>query len=209
MKVEKIEVGPLGTNCYLIYCENKKEGIIVDPGYNGERILSKVDNCGVDIKYIVFTHVHFDHILAYFDIKERFPESQLIVGEKEVPALTDEDKNLIKLSRHTYPEIKCDIAVKDGDKIEFGNESFTVIETPGHTVGSISLYSEGVLVSGDTLFNYSIGRCDFPTGNLKDEINSIINILFKLPEETIVYPGHGATTNIGFEKVNNEVYAWI
>ncbi len=209
MKVERIEVGPLGTNCYLIYCESKKEGIIVDPGYDGDKILNAIDSVEVTIKYIVFTHVHFDHILAYFDIKERFPDAKLIVGEREVPALTDENRSLIRLSRKSYPQIKCDIMVKNGDRIEFGNEAFTVIETPGHTEGSISLYSEGILVSGDTLFNYSIGRCDFPTGNLKEEINSIINILFKLPDNTLVYPGHGNITDIGFEKINNEVYAWI
>jgi len=209
MKIEKIQVGPLSTNCYLIYDELKKEGIVVDPGADGDKIISVIKKAGADIKYIVFTHVHFDHILAYYDIKNEFPDSKLIVSDKEKDALKDDVKSLMHFSRREYPEIKYDLLIKDGDIISFGDESLKVIETPGHTQGSISLYSDGILISGDTLFNYSIGRCDFPTGSLKEEINSIINILFKLPEYTVVHPGHGESTTIGFEKLHNEVYSWI
>lgn len=209
MKIEKLSVGSLGTNCYIAYDENKKEGIVVDPGSNGERINLKIKELGISIKYIVFTHVHFDHILAFSDVKKENPCAKLIVADKEKDALYDDEKSLIRYARTSKPEIRCDLTVNDGDIIEFGDESFKVIETPGHTKGSICLYSDGVLISGDTLFNYSIGRCDFPTGSLKEEINSIINILFKLPDKTNVYPGHGENTTIEFEKRHNEVYAWM
>lgn len=209
MKVIRIPVGPLGTNCYLIYDENKKEGIVVDPGADGDKITDIIKSNGINIKYIIFTHVHFDHILAFYDVKSAFPDAKLILCEKEKDALKDDKKSLIRFARKEYPQIEYDILVSDGDKIEFGDEFFTVIETPGHTEGSMSLYSEGILISGDTLFKYSIGRCDFPTGSLEKETNSIINILFKLPDDTVVYPGHGEATNIAFEKEHNEVYSWL
>ena len=208
MKIKRIAVGSLGTNCYIAYDENKKEGIVIDPGANGERIISHIKALGIDIKYIVFTHVHFDHILAFFDVKGEYPSAKLIVADKEKDALYDDEKSLIRYARSPQPEIKYDLTVKDGDIIKFGDEAFEVIETPGHTEGSICLYSNKILISGDTLFNYSIGRCDFPTGSLSKEINSIINILFKLPPETKVYPGHGDETTIEFEKQHNEVYLW-
>lgn len=209
IKITGITVGSLGTNCYIIYDDNTMEGIVADPGGNGSDIIAKIRGMGINLKYIVFTHAHFDHIMAYPELVEAFPGAKLIVSHKEEPALKDGNISLISYYCSDFPEFRGYMTVKNGDIITFGDSEMKVIETPGHTAGSMSLYGDGVLVSGDTLFNCSIGRCDLPTGSIREETNSIINILFKLPDETKVYPGHGPETTIGFEKKNNEVYAWI
>ena len=151
------------------------------------------------IRYFVFTHAHFDHIGAYHKVKERFPEAKLIIGKKEEEVLSDKEKSMLRLSGEKK-EITADIFLSENDLIEFGDHALKVIETPGHTVGSICLYGEGVLFSGDTLFSGGMGRWDFPTGDYEDEKNSILNKIFTLPDETAVYPGHGEKTTVADEK---------
>ena len=131
MKIEKISVGPLGTNCYVVYDENKKEGIVVDPGAEGEKINGIIRRIGIDIKYIIFTHVHFDHVLAFYDVKNECPSAKLIVCEKEKDALKDDKKSLMYLSRCNYPSIECDMTVTDGDYISFGDEKLRLWKLRG------------------------------------------------------------------------------
>ncbi len=209
MKFETIITTPLMENCYIVYDEETKEGVVIDPGSKGEKITNKINELGINLKYIIFTHGHFDHIRGYFELKESFPNSKLLASEKETEVIYDPLKSFLKVSLETLKTLKVDTLLKDKDLIEFGNSSLRVIETPGHTKGSICLLSDKTLFSGDTLFKDGMGRCDLPTGSLKEEVNSIINILFKLPEDIIVYPGHGEFTTIEHEKNHNEVYSWL
>lgn len=209
MEIIRMAVGDLFTNCYIIYDKEGKEGIIVDPGGDGKFIVNKVKHLNVKIKYIVFTHVHFDHILGYHDVKNAFSDAELLVSVNDAPALNDETKSLMIYSGQRFEKIEKYTIVKENDTINFGKYTFKIIETPGHTEGSICLYGNNILISGDTLFNGSIGRWDFPGGSLKKEVDSITGKLFKLPKETIVYPGHGDHTTIGYEIENNDVAAWI
>lgn len=205
MKVLPLVVGNLSTNSYIVYDENKKEGIVIDPGDFPLLLISKIKELGITLKYIVFTHVHFDHILGYPRLKEEFPDSELIVSHIEKDSLWDKEKSLLYYVNVDFPKITEFSEVKNGDFVDFGDVSLKVIETPGHTEGSICLFGENTLFSGDTLFYSSLGRWDFPGGNFYKEYHSITEVLFKLPDDTVVYPGHGDKTTVGYEKINNEV----
>ena len=205
MKYEAIAVGNLSTNCYIVYDEILKKGIVIDPGDEGERIISLIKRLELDIFAIVFTHIHFDHILAYHEIKKEFPLAKTLLSENEIPSLFDKSKSLLSFCPVAFDEISDYEGVREGDYIEFGSERLKVIETPGHTEGCICLYCEGVLFSGDTLFFGSVGRWDFPGGSYTREVSSIKEKLFILPIDTIVLPGHGGSTTIGYEIENNSV----
>lgn len=204
MRIKTVITSPMGENCYIVYDEDSKEGIVIDPGSSPERILNALSELKTELKYIVFTHGHFDHIGAYHEIAEKYPEALLLCSEKETEVIKNPSKSFLDSDKPINPQE----FISENDTVDFGNCSLKVIETPGHTVGSICLYTPGTLFSGDTLFKIGIGRCDLPTGNLKDEISSIKNKLFALPEDTIVYPGHGESTDIAYEKEHNEVYLW-
>lgn len=204
MQIEKIVTGPLAENCYILYDRDAKEGIIVDPGFMAQKIIRAVGILNINIKNIVFTHAHFDHIMAYHGVRDAFPDAELLIGEFEKEILADPSKNLMRNGEEIIP----DGFLKDGDTVSFGSCLLKVIHTPGHTAGSICLYGEGVLISGDTLFQKSVGRWDLPTGDYDTEMDSIMNKLYILPDETAVYPGHGEATGIGYEKKYNEVLRW-
>ena len=196
----------VGTNCYLVYREDLKRAVIVDPGDNGAHILNTCRECGIIPEAVVLTHGHFDHILAVEEIRRAFKEITVYAAEKEAKLLGDPRLNLTA-SYGTGVTLSPDHLVKDGDILELAGFKWQVIETPGHTEGSVCLWikEEEVLISGDTLFAESLGRTDFPTGSSADIIRSIKERLFVLPEDTMVYPGHGEPTTIGHEKTHNPV----
>ena len=192
-----LPVGPYMSNCYIVGSETSKEGIIIDPGAEPERIMKVVDDLGLDIKLIVATHGHIDHVSGVKQIKERtgapfaMHEAETIKGgvfEKSPPV---------------------DRPLKDGDSIKVGELEFRVCHTPGHSPGGIVLVGEGIVFSGDTLFQFSIGRTDFPGGSYPQLMTGIFKHLMVLPDETPVYSGHGPDTTIGMErKVNPFVRDW-
>lgn len=196
----------VGTNCYLVYREDLKRAVIVDPGDNGAHILNTCRECGIIPEAVVLTHGHFDHILAVEEIRRAFKEITVYAAEKEAKLLGDPRLNLTA-SYGTGVTLSPDHLVKDGDILELAGFKWQVIETPGHTEGSVCLWikEEEVLISGDTLFAESLGRTDFPTGSSADIIRSIKERLFVLPDDTMVYPGHGDPTTIGHEKTHNPV----
>ncbi len=198
MDIKALSLGELETNCYVVTSDNT--AVIIDPAGNAEHILKTAGKA--DIKYIILTHAHFDHMGAAAELKEK-TGAELICSLKESPALNDGHLNLSEAFMPCLKTVTADILAREGDEITFGKSKLKVIETPGHTFGSISLYGEGVLFSGDTLFRRSVGRCDFPTGSAGALINSIKEKLFTLPEETVVYTGHGPSTTIGEEKAEN------
>lgn len=201
MKIETIVVGVLQTNCYIVH--DGRQAIIIDPGSDAKKIINFIKNKSLTPKLILNTHYHFDHTGANFDIKSMF-NTPIAIGKKDAPFLQNAYKDALVFMIEAKESPQADILLKADDTIVFGDIKFIVIETPGHTIGSICLYNKenAVLFSGDTLFFESIGRYDLPTGNFENLMSSI-DLILTLPENTTVYPGHGPQTTIKHEKVNN------
>lgn len=191
--IDKFEVGLLKTNCYIIH--DKKEAIIIDPGYSDERIYDFLVKNNLTAKLIFLTHCHFDHILGVTWLKEK-TGANIGICDKEYENAKNPEINLSRMMLGKDMVLTCDKIYYENDVIEIGEYSFKLIYTPGHTFGSCCLYSDGVLISGDTIFKESHGRCDLPTGNYSLLISSIKEKIKKLPTDTEIYPGHGEITTL-------------
>lgn len=205
MEIKVFVEGPVDANNYLIIDEKSKEAVLIDCSSGRQEFINSIKNSGVNLKYILLTHGHFDHILGVDKFKEVFGTDAYIAKEdieqveltpKFMPILAGIEAVEIK-SIHNY--------LKDGDIIKVGDIEIKAIATPGHTPGGMSYLIGDKLFSGDTLFHRSIGRCDFPGGSLDTIIKSIKEKLFTLPDNTEVFPGHGEKTTIAYEKKYNEI----
>lgn len=205
MLLRALELGPFAANCYIVGAEKTREGLIIDPTAEAETIMDNVRQLGLTIKLIVATHAHPDHIMALREVKEEtgvpFAMHEAESAGRIAPGMTRIMGLFMTGSLKSPP--KPDRLLKDDDIIEVGDLSFTVLHTPGHSPGGISLYGHGVVFCGDTLFNFSIGRTDFPGCSHQKLMDSIHNKLMTLPDETIVLPGHGPRTTIGTERQYN------
>jgi len=203
VEILRLVVGPVMTNCYIVWNE-RREAMVIDPGGDSFEILSRIGKHELKVLYIVDTHGHIDHIAANAELKEAHPDAELVVHASDEPLLTDPQRNLSMFLGADVSSPPPDMTVGDGDEIALGPLSFRVIHTPGHTRGGISLFCDGesppVLFCGDTLFQYSVGRTDLPGGDFQTLLGSIRNRLFSLPDDTRVLPGHGPETTIGEEK---------
>lgn len=196
MKIGIIPAGSYMTNCYIVIDETTNESIVIDPGDDAKRLLEEFDKTHSHLNFIILTHGHADHTAAVAEFKNKYnvdvymskKDSELIGKEEYMFGNHDENANKF---------------VKDGDTLKFGSKSIKCIETPGHTPGGMCYLIEDFLFSGDTLFNSSIGRTDFPGGDYAVIINSIKNKLMVLNDTVKVYPGHGEATTIGFERQSN------
>jgi len=201
MILNKLVVGPLASNCYIVGSESNKEGMIIDPGDEAEVILRNVKDLGLEIRSIVLTHGHIDHIGALKEVKEA-TGAEVTIHTDEAQAL--QKQPLSTLLGLAYPTpLPPDRLLQDGDSMDIGDVHFLVLHTPGHSPGGICLLGQGVVFSGDTLFNYGIGRTDLPGGSHSQLMNSIHTKLMILPDNTVVYPGHGPETTIGTERRGN------
>lgn len=200
IRVKKLVVGSVRTNCYIVYSEDKKDAVIIDPGDGFEEIKCKVTEYGVNPAGILLTHGHFDHIGAAEQLK-RYYNIPVYAYEAEREILTTE-KNLGGMVGMKGLFLEADYYVRDNQIVSFGGMDFKVLSTPGHTIGSCCYYleSEEILFSGDTLFYCSHGRTDFPTGSQSAIIRSIRDRLLVLKDDVIVYPGHEGETTIGYER---------
>ncbi|MBM3119467.1 MAG: MBL fold metallo-hydrolase [Chloroflexi bacterium] len=204
MILKTLVVGPFASNCYIVGSESSKKAMIIDPGAEARRILKTVNDLGLTVPLIVVTHVHVDHVGALMPVKEA-TGAKFALHEAEANAgLGVFSRMLSTMMGGSFSNLpEPDRLLKDGDKVDIDGLHFTVLHTPGHSPGGISLHGNGVLFSGDTLFNYGIGRTDFPGCSYAQIMDSIQNKLMTLPDETIVYPGHGPETTIGAERKMN------
>lgn len=204
MIIEKVVVGEAQTNCYILGCGKTKEAIIIDPGADKDKIIEKIKSLNLTPKYIVLTHAHGDHIGAVLGSKKYF-NVPVYIHHMDLNMLGNADLNYSEMILGKPIAIKTDMVLNDTDILKLGSLEIEVIHTPGHTGGSISLKCGAVIFCGDTLFKDSIGRTDLIGGSYNKLINSIINRLLVYPEETVIYPGHGPVTTIGYER-NHNIY---
>ncbi|NLN50676.1 MAG: MBL fold metallo-hydrolase [Acholeplasmataceae bacterium] len=197
MNLAVFVLGEYKSNCYLLY--KNYQALIIDPGYNSKRVDKFIKENGLIVEAIYVTHGHIDHIGGVNSLKKRYPKIKVYAPRK------DQYWYLKDNSRGLTEDLLVDVYVKQGDYIAFADKIFEVIETPGHSYGSSCLYSDKVLFSGDTLFYHSYGRTDLYLGDIKALRDSIQNKLFKLPHDTIVYPGHGKPTTILEEIIYNPI----
>ncbi len=201
MRVEKMEVGAFAANCYLVACPETHEGVIIDPGAEGRRIIKQAEKLALVVKYIINTHGHIDHVGANMEVKSAF-DVPVLVHENDASMFRSPQASLAIFTgkgRLKPP----DQTFLEGDSFTVGHLEIRVLETPGHTPGSVTLDIAGRLFTGDTLFAGSIGRTDLPGGSYKQIIASIKNKILVYSDDTVVYPGHGPETTVATERQFN------
>jgi glyoxylase-like metal-dependent hydrolase (beta-lactamase superfamily II) len=200
--VHQLSVGPLQVNCFVVACQRAREAMVIDPGEDGPRILQLAESNGYQVKKIVNTHGHFDHIGANQPVKEA-TGAVLMMHEADLPLLQNVRNHAQAYGLTVSPSPDPDKFLNEGDVFSVGEQSFSIFHVPGHSPGSICLLSDGHLFVGDVLFAGSVGRTDLPGGDFDALIEGVREKLFRLPAETIVHPGHGPDTTIGREKRTN------
>ncbi|MDO4661713.1 MAG: MBL fold metallo-hydrolase [Tissierellia bacterium] len=199
MKVERFDVGPMGTNLYVCYDDNKK-GFIVDCPYESNKVTNFIEENDIDIKFILLTHTHIDHILGLKFYVDKY-KVDVYASEDAKDICNDPTYNLTDYFGYDIDQVKIDRYLKDNEK--FSKFDILAIKTPGHTIDSISYKIDDFIFVGDTIFRMSIGRSDLKGGSYEDIIASIKDKLIIYDDSTILLPGHGVETNIEFEKQNN------
>lgn len=203
MILQTLTVGLIQTNCYIIGCEQTKEGIIIDPGGHPERILRAVREGDLRVHYVLNTHCHFDHMAANAEVVAA-TGAPLAIHPAERPVLESRG-GAVWFGVPVSPSPPPDLELADGQTLEVGTLRLQVLHTPGHSPGSVTFYlpEEGVAFDGDVLFAMGVGRTDLPGGDWDTLMRSIGEVLFALPDETVLYPGHGPKTTVGQEKQFN------
>ncbi len=203
IKIKKFEVGPVVTNCYIVYNDNTSESMIIDPGAEPGLLLEFISKNGLKLNCIVNTHGHPDHIGANREIKKLYPDVPICVHRDDAMLLTEKQVMLSVFFGMKYGSPPADRLLEEGDEVGIPGLKLKVLHTPGHTPGGISLLDGGFIFTGDTLFYDSIGRSDLPGGNSEELIDSIKKKILTLDGELTVYPGHGLQTTVGRELAEN------
>lgn len=203
MILHTIHVGITQTNCYVVGCEETHEGVVIDPGGHPQRIIDAIEESGLTVRYVLNTHCHFDHMGANAEIVAA-TGAPLALHPAELPILQARGGASwfgVLVKESPLP----DVELADGQVLEVGTLRFQVLHTPGHSPGGVTFYLEeqGVAFDGDALFHMGVGRTDLPGGDWDTLMRSIQEVLFALPDETVLYPGHGPQTTVGREKRSN------
>ena len=202
MKIIAMEVGLIGTNCYLVINEEQKTGVVIDPGGDAEQILEKIRQKGIAIEAIFLTHGHSDHIMAVDEVREA-TGAKVYISEADAGMLTKASSNL-SIYMGAGREFKAtDEFLVDGETITAAGLKFQVVATPGHTKGGVCLVCGDTVFCGDTIFSESIGRTDLSGGSYSQILHSIKTKIMVLPDEMKLLPGHGPATTIGWERRRN------
>ena len=202
IQYKTLPLGPLETNCYIVYGDVEKEAFLIDPAWDYEQIDKALDVLGVTLRFVFLTHGHADHIGALQEVRNH-KDVPVYIGKGDVDLIANSRNNLSMFLGKEIVITSPEHIVTDGEVINFAGVPFKVIETPGHTPGGLCLYGAGLLFAGDTLFRCSVGRTDFYGGDSHVLVSSIEEKLMKLPDDTVVLPGHGPATDIGYERRNN------
>jgi glyoxylase-like metal-dependent hydrolase (beta-lactamase superfamily II) len=200
--IKELAVGPIQANCYIVGCEETKVAAVIDPGDDVDRILMALAESELTVSCIINTHGHFDHVGANKRLKE-VTGADIMIHELDAPMLSELAATAGAMGLRADDSPPADRMLADGDTITFGSITMTVLHTPGHTLGGISLFAEGHVFVGDTLFAGSVGRTDFPGGDFATLKASVKSKLYVLDDDVVVYPGHMGSTTIGREKQSN------
>ena len=199
MEIKKVVLGDIEVNCYLVSTD--KAAVVIDPGYRSSEVLEFLDGAKDKERLILLTHCHFDHI-GFADELSEITDTKIAIGEKDAFALSDNFVNLSAPFGAPLSPFDADILLSDNQEVSVGDITFKVIHTPGHTVGGVCYLCGDIMFSGDTLFNGSIGRTDFPGGDFS-VLSASIKKLYSLPDDTVLLSGHGEQTTILNEKRYN------
>ncbi len=206
MIIKKLPLGPIEANTYVIFDEKSKEAIIIEASGDANSIKKELDALGANLKYILLTHGHFDHVFAVNDVKKLYPKAQVYI-HKEDEVLT---QNIALQCAHFgidgVERPKIDKYIDENTELCFGDNKIKIIHTPGHSKGSLCYLIKNDLFSGDTLFFEEIGRCDLFGGSFSEIEKSIRNKIFTLDKSIIVHPGHGQDTSVGHEIKHNAYF---
>ena len=206
MQVDNLVLGAFETNCYVLrHDPGVSQCLVIDTGLEAGPLVDFLQTHGLDPAALILTHGHADHIAGVVELRKNFPIVKVYIHRLDSDMLTGEQDNLSMLAGGVFRAEPADSLLQEGDVFEQADIKLEVLHTPGHTPGGICLYcrQQGIVFVGDTLFAGSVGRTDFPAGSMTQLIKSIKEKLFALPDETVVYPGHGPTTTIAREKAYN------
>lgn len=201
MKINNIIVGPLQSNCYIVHDEKSLDALVIDPGDEAKKIFSVIEAKKLNVKYIVCTHAHFDHIGALAEIREK-TNAKIVINKNdlEIYSMAKDQAAFWGYDIKQPPE--PDIFVTEGDELLIGSLAFSILSTPGHSPGGMCLYREGIIFTGDTVFAGSVGRTDFYGGSIEELKKSFVKII-SLPPDTRIFPGHGDPSTVNEERELN------
>jgi hydroxyacylglutathione hydrolase len=202
MKVLMWTVGSYSINTYVVWEDVSREAVWFDPGADAERIADEIERRGLTIKNVIVTHGHVDHIAEVAVAKARF-NVPLLIHEADRRMLTNAHDNLSILTGSEVTSPDADGLLKEGDTISLGSQAMRIYHVPGHTPGSLVFYHPGFLIAGDTIFRGSMGRTDFPRSSERDLLQNLRTKVLTLPDDTVIYSGHGPATTVGEERRTN------
>jgi hydroxyacylglutathione hydrolase len=207
LQIDVVVSPPFQENTWIVRAADAGECVVIDPGFTPREVIRHIDQAGLTPHAILLTHGHVDHIAGNADLRVRWPELPILIGEKDAVMLIDPVANLSQKSGMAIVSPPADQLLHEGDCLQIAGLTFQVLDIPGHSPGHVAFVwshgSETHVFGGDVLFQGSIGRCDLPGGNMRQLIDGIRKKLFCLPDETVVYPGHGDPTTVGEERQTN------